>query len=297
MLAGTRLAFMEVSLKSGLVLGLLLLSSVASAHPSVSIVQDKRGHVYYTDTKRVIRISPDDRVSVAVPNVHTHELALDSEDSLYGEHLWYDESTRAKWRHRVWRMSAGGAVSDVYPAREGFRENYSFVRDDAGNMYWADRGASTTIKRRTAAGSISTHVPSGLTRVGWMTSAKDGTLFVMDNGDLRRVTPQGALSTIAARISATTPPSAKVREPHYQMGLHAGADGNVYVAVSEERLILKVARDGARSVAVRSQTPWAPSGCVLDRAGRLWVLEYNPNNDMRVVRVEADGAQRAFSLK
>ena len=102
---------------------------------------------------------------------------------------------------------------------------------------------------------------------------------------------------MTARVSAATPPSANVREPHYQMGLHAGADGNVYVAVSEERLILKVAPDGARSVAVRSQSPWAPSGCVLDRAGRLWVLEYNPNNDMRVVRVEANGAQRAFSLK
>ena len=27
---------------------------------------------------------------MAVPNVHTHGLALDARDNLYGEHLWYE---------------------------------------------------------------------------------------------------------------------------------------------------------------------------------------------------------------
>jgi sugar lactone lactonase YvrE len=187
-------------------------------------------------------------------------------------------------------MKADGTVADVIP-----RTN-SFVRDAAGNMYWVDRAATTTIKKGTAGGAITTLVSSGLRSVQWMASSSDGTLFLMDAGDLKRVTPPGIMTTLAAKVSAATTPPANVNQPHYQMGLHAGRDGNVYVAVSEERLVLKVSPGGKRSVAAHSQTPWAPSGVLLDRDGMLWMLEYMPNNDMRVVRVESDGRQQAFSL-
>ena len=66
---------------------LLLADAAAEAHPGVGIVQDRRGNVFFTDLKRVWRITADGQMSVWLPDVHTHELCLAAEDSLYGEHL------------------------------------------------------------------------------------------------------------------------------------------------------------------------------------------------------------------
>src|SRR5262245_46318780 len=92
------------TMKTGAALLLLLLLPLpAVAHPGVGIVQDARGNIFYTDLTQVWKISPDGRKTVAVPNVHTHELSLDMAGNLYGEHLWFDGAT-SKWRHRVWMM-------------------------------------------------------------------------------------------------------------------------------------------------------------------------------------------------
>jgi hypothetical protein len=108
---------------------------------------DSRGSVYYTDLKQVWKLSPDGSKSVVVPRVHTHELFIDFQDNLYGEHLWYEGEATKTWGHRVWRLAADGTRTDVIPARAGFREDrgdFSFVRDAKGSMYWADFGHPTS---------------------------------------------------------------------------------------------------------------------------------------------------------
>ena len=69
---------------------LALAATPLSAHPGIGIVVDSRGNVFYTDLKQVWRIAPDGTRSVAVPGVHTHELYLDAQDNLFGQHLWYE---------------------------------------------------------------------------------------------------------------------------------------------------------------------------------------------------------------
>src|SRR5262245_19545380 len=91
-------------------LAVLAMASVAEAHPGVGIVQDSRENVFYTDLKQVWKIAPDGTKSVAVAGVHTHELCLDSDDNLYGEHLWYEGDATQKWGHRVWRLKPDGTL-------------------------------------------------------------------------------------------------------------------------------------------------------------------------------------------
>ena len=76
---------------------LLLNVAAASAHPGVGIVQDSRGNVYFTDLRQVWKVAPDGKTTVAVAEVHTHELCLDADDNLYGEHLWYEGDATKKW--------------------------------------------------------------------------------------------------------------------------------------------------------------------------------------------------------
>ena len=276
------------------VLVLMLAGAAAQAHPGVGIVKDSRGNLFYTDTKQVWKIAPDGKKSVAVPKVHTHELCLDAEDNLYGEHLWYEGEATKKWGHRVWCLKRDGTLVDVIPAREGFLRDYSFVRDRAGNMYWADRGARTAIKKRSPDGKINTHATADFRRVQWMTVTPDGVLFLIDGGDLRRVAPDGKVSTVAVKLSERKPAPAEASDLNYQMGLWTDDKGSVYIAVGRERLVLKAQDNGATAVVARSRGDWSPSGGMFDRDGALWLLEYSSTNAVRVRRIARDGSERAF---
>jgi len=271
-----------------LIAAVLVWPTAVAAHPGVGIVEDSRGNIFYTDLKQVWRIAPDGQKLVAVAGVHTHELCLDAEDNLYGEHLWYEGDATKKWGHRVWRLTKGGALSDVIPAREGFLNDYSFVRDRAGNMYWTDINDKTVIRRRLPDGRIVTHAAADFRDPRWMTATTDGTLLLIDSGDLRRVTQDGKVFTVAAKLSAHDPPPAGVSERHYHMGLWTDDNTNVYVAVARERLVLKVRPDGTTSVAARSPAGWSPSGGMVARDGALWLLEYDSANAVRARRANID---------
>lgn len=269
----------------------LLGVATASAHPGVGIVQDSRGNVFYTDLQQVWRISLTGVKSVAAPNVHSHELHVDVDDNLFGEHLWNEGG---RWRNRVWRLSRDGSLSDVVPPRDGFLSDDSLVRDRAGNRYWADRGEAIVIKRRTADGRIVTHATGDFRDVSWIAATPNGTLYVMDRGDLRRVSTDGAVTTIAEKLSSHSPPPAAVTEKNYHMGLWTDTAENVFVAVGREQLVLKVDRIGKVSVAARSPGIWSPSGGMFDREGNLWLLEYSPTNAVRVRRIDQNGNERTF---
>ena len=135
--------------------------AAARAHPAVGIVRDRDGNIFYSDTARVWRINPQGVKSVAVDNVHTHELWLDAEGNLYGEHLWYEGGATHKWAHRVWKLARNGTLSDLIPARSGLREDYRdffFARDRNGVMYWVEKGPPVE-KDRPA--TIHKRVPGG----------------------------------------------------------------------------------------------------------------------------------------
>lgn len=275
------------------ILVLLVPGVAARAHPGVGIVADSRGNVFFTDLKQVWKVTPDGKQTVAVPDVHSHELCLDAKDNLYGEHYWHDATT-AKWMRRVWCLKGDGGLTEVLPAREGFLRDYSFVRDRAGNMYWIDRGEKLALMKRTPDGKNTPHGAAEYRHLEWMTTAPDGTLFLMDGGDLRRVSPDGKVTTIAAKLSADKTPPAGVSDKNYHMGLWTDAEGRVYVAVARERLVLRVGADGKPEVVARSGESWSPSGGAFDRDRNLWLLEYDSANAVRARRIDREGRERIF---
>src|SRR4051812_14013941 len=93
----------------------IVFTIAVQAHPSVSVVIDRQGNVFYSDLSQVWRVRPDGQKSVAVPGVHAHELVLDAADNLYGEHLWYEGEKTNKWGYYVWRRSPDGHVSRIVP--------------------------------------------------------------------------------------------------------------------------------------------------------------------------------------
>src|SRR6185436_10815719 len=264
---------------------LLLFATSLFGHPPVTVAIDSRGSVYYSDLEQVWRIAPDGTKSVAVPNVHTHELFLDAQGNLYGEHLWYEGDATKKWGHYVWRRDPAGRVSKVIPNTEGFRRNYSFVRDRAGNMYFADLEGKTVIKR-TAAGKNEV-LARGFRDIRWMSVLPDGTLDFTDAGDVVRITPDKRLTRIARGLAASTLLRPHIPYRHAIQGIWHDRNGTIYLADSAHAQVKRVTNDGKVSVFAESTPPWSPSGGVFAPNGDLLVLEYSPTNQVRVRRVPA----------
>jgi hypothetical protein len=279
---------MSLLLRRVVVLLLVAIPSLAVAHPGVSIVADSRGNVFYTDLKHVWRIDPSGAKSVAVPNVHTHELVLDSADNLYGEHLWYEGERTNKWGHRVWRRSPDGRVVDIIPARDPFPPAYGFVRDRAGNMYWADRDRSQIVKK-SPDGRTSTLARAPFRDVRWMTATPEGVVYLIDYHDLIRIDPDGKFRFVARQLS-----SGRLGGRHALMGLWTDGGGNVYIAAHADRQVKRVTPRGDVSVVQTSRFPWSVTGGTFAPNGDLWLLEYSTDNRARARRISRDGRERTY---
>ena len=260
----------------------LFAAATALAHAPVSVVIDARGNVYYSDLEQVWRVAPDGTKSVAVPNVHTHELYLDAQGNLFGEHLWYEGERIDKWGHYVWKRDAAGRVSMVIPRTEGFLTNYSFVRDAAGNMYVAQRDKGE-IRKRAPNGAI-TRVVGELKEMRWMHATPAGTLYVVDGSDLVRV-KDGRATRLARNVAKTSPLYPLVSFRHAVMGIWTDRAENVYFADFAHGEVKRVTQSGQISTFARSTAPWSPTGGTFAANGDLWMLETSVTNQVRVRRI------------
>lgn len=298
-------------------LGLALLFGVlsaraSSAHPGIGIVVDSQGNVFYTDLKQVWKIAPDGTQSIAVPRVHTHELYLDPQDNLFGEHLWYEGDRTGKWGHRVWKLSRDGELEDVIPSTEGFLTDTSFVRDDRGNMYWAGGGEGdgsnrVYVRKRAPDGTLSILAgekpgrsdgvgrQARFTDIRWIAASHDGTVYAIDAGALRRIEPDGTVTTMASDLVEGSwrdvlPGNAR---RHALMGLCPDPQGAVYVANTRRDRVEKVSPNGEVSVFAECPGPYSPTGVTVTPAGDVYILECR-GDAARVRQIRADGSERIF---
>ncbi len=272
-------------LKKALIVGCLLLGSGSPvwAHPAVGLVMDRQGNVFYSDLVHVWRIAPDGKKSIAVRDVHTHELAIDSLGNVFGEDSEYLGGDR--YRHRIWRRGTEGRVTDVVPWRDGFWREYGLVRDHAGAMYWLycpER--SCVIRKRTPDGRTTTVAPGVRFnhRINWIAAGVDGSLYVVDGSDLRRISREGHVNTVKRDLGPQ------------MMGLWPDARNNVYVAVYGSRAVVRVSPDGRVATVARTPAPWGPSGVLVAPNGDLWILETSTSNQVRVRRIEVNGRSTIF---
>lgn len=280
----------------------MLLAAPVVAHPPISIVRDADGNVFYSDLAQVWRIAPDGTKSVAVPGVHTHELALDAAGNLYGEHLWYEGEKTDRWGHRVWVRHPDGRIEDVYPARTGFRTDYQFTRDAKGNHFWIDRGNPSTVRRRTfdvpgGREAVVATLPPAIdgASLSWIMVAPEGTVYFTAANSLYRVSGDGAVRPLAAHVSGSgtgRPPST---EKYAVMGLWLDAEGRLYAAAYGDGTVKRVSPSGKVETFAESSWPWAPTGGVFAPNGDLYLLETSKINAVRVRRIAVvGGASHVF---
>lgn len=288
-------------------LALLLFGVIpAFAHPGSGIVVDERGAVYFTDSHRgVWRVDESgpapERTRISDNALHWMTLdrtgAFAEAPDSFGEWFW-----RATPRGRKPAL----VLCSDFPCAVGAD----------GNLYFA-KMHSLTIVRRTPAGAESTFTtrqsfgvaadqPIG---ANGMAAGPDGSIYLVALDSLNRevgtgehavyaVAPDGKVKTIAKDfVQDLLPPPERHPEvrPQYCRGLSVDNGGNVFVAVTGNRCVMKLSPKGETTVVLRCAKPWTPTGVDVFR-GEAYVLEYDDetptkgrNWPHRVRKVGAEG--------
>ena len=167
---------------------LFLCLSKVEAHPGIGIVMDSRGNVFYTDLVHVWKISTTGKRSIAVKNVHTHELYMDEKDNLYGEHEWYNGEATDTWGNYVWRLSKNGTFEKTLENKQDFLNNTTLIRDASNNTYWVERlDDHAIIKKQEPKGESSLLSQHQFNNIRWMHYSKsDHNLYVVDRLKIKK---------------------------------------------------------------------------------------------------------------
>lgn len=264
----------------------ILGSYMAIADPGNGIVADSKGNIFYTDLSQVWKIDAKGNKTVAVPGVHTHELYMDKNDNLFGEHLWYNGDAANTWAHYVWRLDANNQLEKIIKDTAGFLEWYSFVRDDSGNMYYAERSIPTNFwkispgGKRTLLGSVS------FKDIGRLHVHK-GVLFFYNHDDIYTLREGDSIKLFRSNLSEASEKCDRCME-----SIFSDAQDNIYTAVSGSKVIKKISADRTVTIVHQSSGDWFPTGGVVNRDNILWVMEYNNENEVRVVKASLNGAKQ-----
>jgi len=275
----------------------LLFPTISKAHPGTGIVCDRTGNIFYTDLKNVYKIAPNGEKTIALAHVHTHELALDSADNLYGEHLWYTGEADNRWRRYVWRLSPSpaepngkegdGSLTRILGEHEAFKGDFGFVRDGAFNEYSVRaEGDEFIFEKKSPDGKKMLVGKRQLKDVQWLKADWDGTLYFSEHADLWQLSPDDDFKRLAQNLAEPTPPFDVFGEGHSIFGIWLDSLKNVYVAVHTGGSVKKITPAGGVSTVVKSPFGWSPVGGTFDRTGNLWVLESTFTGSMRARKID-----------
>lgn len=274
-------------MKKFLIFNLLLLISFAiTAHPGIGIVKDSKGNIYYTDLKQVWKIYLDGSKTTVVPGVHTHELYIDENDNLYGEHLWYNGEREDTWGHYVWCLkNTGELVKEIKPT-EGLQTNYSFVRDSIGNMYWVERFTTSRIMRKSKQGKITKLIEGKFGFIGWLACTKDGSLYFTENNRLHRLSADGQLKTLADNIGSKSTEFSMMGRNYDSYGTWTDVADNIYLAMIDSKKVIRIGKDGKAITVINTSSLWTICSGIFDKNGDLWVLENSLANEVRARKID-----------
>ncbi|MEU5425688.1 NHL repeat-containing protein [Streptomyces olivoreticuli] len=251
----------------------------------VDVVIDDAGNLYIADlyNHRVRKVTPsgiittvagngqagyvsDGGPAIATPLHHPHGVGLDREGNLY----------ISEWSgHRVRRVNRSGIITTV-----------------AGNGtagYVSDGGPAIATRL---------YCPDGLT------FDREGNLYIADVGNhrVRKVTPSGIITTFAGNgtagyISDGGPAVTTRLSSPRRVTLDEG--GNLYISDQDNHRIRRVGPDGIITTVAGNGTAgyvddggpaattriYFPQGLALDRAGNLYIADYNNHRVRGVTRV------------
>jgi sugar lactone lactonase YvrE len=232
--------------------------------------------------------------------------------------------TPVGWRAYVTTFAGNGSPlfrDDLPSTQAGFSDPFGIAFAADGTIYVSDAGESNRIRKITREGVVTTfagssegfadgkgnaasfHTPSGIALDA------NGNLYVADTGNnrIRRVTPEGEVSTVAGGKTAgyVDGPGEQARF-NGPMGVAVDPNGNIFVADTYNDRIRRISPKGVVSTVAGAGTPGfadgdagsslfdTPCGIVVTADGSLIVAD--TGND-RLRKITANGNVTTWDVK
>jgi len=239
-----------------------------SAHPGSGVVLDKDGNVYFTDTgKGVWKIDKQGRLSF-LPASRFHWMTIDAIGSFAKSPKSFGE-----YFERVTPESNKPALIMC--------SDFPLVVNKDGNIYYAvTRPGSGKIIKRTPDGKESTFATNKIFEfINGITAGTDGSLYITESSNanantIRKITMDGTISIIATFVGKDGKDLPLETTPSYCRGLAVDSTGNIYVAATGSRSVLKITPDGKITTILQVTSPWTPTGVALF-LGEVFILEWH----------------------
>jgi len=294
----------------GVVLSTAFAAGAVSAHPAWGIVVDRNNQIYFSDIETIWKIDAQGKLSVfraGVSGRHTHEIGFDENGDLYGADNSYESATQRSIA-ALWKMTPSGKFSYIVAPTYDPPKALTMWKDRAGNSYYVGQSENADhemfVLRRTSDGQVLTLAGSRkagadyrqvvLFSLGGMAFASDGALYFTDNSNIRKVTMDGQLTTLASNIAVEKSSESAMPENRLTrlFGIAVDAQANAFVADYGNRRVLEISPNGKLSTVTRSEPPWSPTGVAL-KDGNLYILEFGftpPSTySPRVRKLSSDG--------
>jgi sugar lactone lactonase YvrE len=268
-----------------LALAVLLLGCAADARANsiASVVVRPDGAVLFTDwvDNRIFAFGADKKLRVAVPDKHAHHLALGADGLVFFEHVTPDGEIAS-----LWALDARGSIREVLPPRRrpdpaayegtvfavGPGNELVYLRDcqivrgavQSAPSVWAGTSCGETAWKDEKVRYGHLH--------GSLAWGPSGAMYFSDSRTIRRVSREGAVTTLDGRPAGLFDPPLRGEALHERiMGLAADPAGNLYFALRDDRTIRKVSSDGRRTTFARVRGSWTPTGLTYG-GGVLYVV-------------------------
>ena len=252
---------------------LLFVANEVLAHPGSGIVVDREGNVYFVDTgSGVWKIDRNGKLT-RLSGPAYHWMAIDIDGRLTNVTLPYFSSGDAT----VTRVGVDPTLllASDFPITVGGDGSlyYPWLRDSEQLQVFrlAPSGTTTVLK------TLPANTERGpLHWLNGIVAAPNGSIYYTEDRAVKRITPQGKLTTVAGDISLAGCDSVPGIDAHlrpYLRGLDVDAQGTVYVAATGCRSVLKITADGKVTTILQTSRPWSPTGVAVS-GNDLYVLEY-----------------------
>ena len=248
-----------------------LLATTALGHPGSGILVDRLGQVYFIDTGSGLwKIDTRGALSHLSP-LRNHWLAMDPNDRFIQSRVPTDPG-------RDWVITAAGSNPTMLISTD-----FPLLVGQDGNLYHPSaRETNVRIMRTSPTGGTSAFVtlPRSVAgaAVGWingLANGPNGSIYYTEDNAVRRITAQGAVSTLATVTALTSGPAIPGSDTRpYLRGLKVSSEGMVYVADAADARVLKITPEGRVTTLLQLVSPWAPTDVAVF-GDIVYVLEYS----------------------
>ena len=250
---------------------LLVAATLAEAHPGTGIGVDQQGQVFFVDTgEGVFKVDARGNLS-RQEGPAFHWMTLDPSGSFSRTRL----PQGSTFEMTVVGRNPALILSSDFPVMIG-RDGALYLPEAGGNGQLqvfrlspkGDRSVLATLPRSTESGP--------LRWLNGMATGPGGAIFYTEDKAVRRIDPQGRISTVAGTVrvpGCERIPGVGPELGPYLRGLDVASGGTVFVAATGCGAVLRITPQGEVRPVLRTRSPWSPTSVAV--AGQeLYVLEF-----------------------